>query len=131
MKYTFVPNNSLVVYPKDTETRFIFEPYLSQAPYTPVRADQLFVSVALALSPLEGIRVDPDRVYSAFIKGAEIWWDSFSNIKDLIVTLESDDLEIRHNEALVSSNANSVYLQYTPNIALAFDIPNSTPRNRW
>ena len=131
MRFTFIPNNSLNVYPKDEETKFIFEPYLRSAPYDAVRPDQLFVSIALAVGALEGITIEPDRVYSAFITGAEIWWDSYSDIKDLIITLESEELNIRHFEALARSNALSVYPEYKPHITLAFDIPNSNSRNRW
>lgn len=131
MRFTFIANNSLSVSPKDTETRFIFAPYLRQSPYTSVPPEQLSVNIALARGSLDASSINPDRVYSAFIKGAEIWWDSYSDIKDLIITLESEELEQRNAEVLNRAGVNSVYPIYTPHMVLAFDIPNSTSRNRW
>jgi len=131
MTPTLIPSNHISVYPKDAETKFIFEPYLSSCPFTSVLPENLFTSVALTRTPIFGVELDPNRVYSAFIKGAEIWLDSYSEIKDMIITLESPELELRHKQILEQSQTQSVYPNYVPHLALAFDVPNFSSRNRW
>lgn len=127
----FIPNNHLFVTPLEQETRFLFQPYLVSCPFRSIRADELYASILFADKSLVDVPLRPDQTYSAFIKGAEIWWDSYVGIKDLVIMLDSPELEARRKEVLELSGARSAYPDYLPHIAIAFDIPNSTPKNRW
>ena len=127
----FIPNNHLFVTPLEQETRFLFTPYLVSCPYRAVRPEEMYASILFADRSLAGIPTRPEQVYSAFIKGAQIWWDPVAGIKDLIILLDSPELEARRNEVLEASGSKSANAEYSPHIALAFDIPNSTIRNRW
>lgn len=130
-KLTFIPNNHLFVTPLEQEVEFIFKPYLVSSPFRALRPEELHTSIVFADRSLTDVPLRPEQTYSAFIKGAEIWWDTYTGIKDLIIMLDAPELEARNQEVLKTSGARSAYPTYTPHIALAFDIPNSTPKNRW
>ncbi len=127
----FIPNNHLFVTPLAQEIEFLFKPYLVSSPFKALLPEELHASVLFADRSLVNTPLMPAQIYSAFIKGAEIWWDTYSGIKDLIILLDSPDLEKRHNEVLAVSGAHSAYPAYSPHMAISFDIPNSTSRTRW
>lgn len=131
MSLVTLKNNHVSVSLLDSEVKFIFDPYLRSAPFRAVRPENLYATIAYADGSIPETLLRPDDTYTATIKGAQIWWDSYLGIKDLVVLLDSPDLEKRHTEILHGTGIGSVYEAYVPHITLAYDIPNATSRYRW
>jgi hypothetical protein len=126
-----VPDNHLFAKLMLPEAKFIFEPYLDQAPYTTVWPEDLRVSIAYSVNPMINLIVQPEAIYSGFIDRAELWYDTYMNTKSLIIKLESPDLVARHKEVMAQTGAKSVYPEFIPHMTLAYSVPPTTRRNRW
>lgn len=126
-----IANNHVAVRPMDEEVKMLLEPYLRQCPFNAERPENVHATIAYTETSIQASLIDPSKVYTATITGAQSWFDRYMGIKDFVITLESPDLIARHNELIEASGTKSVYDDYVPHIVLAYDIPNSTPRNRW
>jgi len=131
MSLTTIPNNHVAVKPLDSEVRMLIEPYIRQCPFRAERPEDLHCSVAYAQSSIPTSMIDPNAVYTGVIIGAQIWFDQYLGIKDMVILLDSKDLVDRHNKLLSDAGVASVYDDYVPHITIAYDIPNSSSRYRW
>lgn len=131
MSLITIPNNHVAVKPLDTEVRLLLEPYLRQCPFRAERTEDLHSTIAYTQTSIPTELVDPAAVYTGVITGAQIWFDKYLGIKDMVILLDSPSLVDRHNKLLSLSGAESVYDDYVPHITIAYDIPNSSSRYRW
>ena len=131
-KSVFVPNNNVYVSPEPESVSYLFNEYLKSAPFKSCKLEDLPCTIVHA-----GTSIDPAKLigesseYKAIICGAQIWLDPYLTTKRIVVILDSPELEARHEQILQLCGVKSLRTKFVPHITLAYDIPNSTRRNRW
>ena len=124
-----VKNNHVAVKPTP-EAMAILAPYLSQGPFTMTREDVLHVTTVYSRVPLRGFEPSTQE-FKATIQSCQVWYDPYMGIKDLVIVLQSPELEVRQRELSEKYGSESVYESYLPHLTLAYDIPDTNPKYRW
>jgi len=120
--------------------KLIFEPYLTVAPYHVVSAENLSVDI-LDTNANFCPQFLPNEKLGATIIGTDVLWNRFTGVKQLVLKLESQELQdfrkdvvaqyIKSGFALDAEKEILLEQVYNPKIYLCYDISNSNFRNRW
>ncbi len=116
-----IENNHVAVKPLDDALAIVM-PYMKASPYNSSNPNVLHSSIIYSTSPLLGFKPDTKRKYKAKIIGAQLWYDPYMGIKDLVIALDSPDLVNRQQEIVNKYRGVSIYQEYMPHLTLVYDI---------
>jgi hypothetical protein len=88
-----------------------------------VAADMFHATIFYSKVPLMTFTPDPAKEFQAQLAGSRIWYDSYMGCHNLIVNLDSPDMEERNKEIEEKYNGVSVYPVYVTHLTMVYDIP--------
>lgn len=129
--YKVIPNNHLSV--KLHEASYpVLRSYVESNPaQNPVALTSLSCSILFANDPLPKLALS-NEIYEATITGASVWYDSYTNSRSLVVTLDSPAIEARRDTLMDRYSIQSVYPVGTPlHLTLQYGVIPNHRKFRW
>lgn len=123
-------NHVFVSLPEDEQK--LFAPYLKESPFPNSKSDTSFLHSSIIYAKSEIVDFEPrPEPYTATISGAEMWFDPYTGISDLVVLLDAPQLVARNAEIRNLYGVESFYETYVPHIALVYDVPSDHRKYKW
>lgn len=109
------------------ETSNEIQLYMKGCPFDHQTADTWHVTLYVGQSEIPRSILQYGRVYRAKGLGVDYWYDNQLQRTNLVITMESEDLQRRHEEIMLQTGIMPTAKEFVPHLTLVYGLPQLSP----